>query len=196
MNRGGVGTLDGLEPLRPRLQRVCRTYLGDLHDEAADIAHDALQTIAPAEAEELTGGEGPTEALLEHLHQVCLQLCKDRLRCRDGIVRGLELELKAAAGRLGRVPTPSENLKVRKQEGLRLLAEAMKGLSFEGRQILHLRHMKGLTYAQIGATLNLDWRQVAGRLSGAREELRAAAVGHAPAPTRNWTVGPWTALSR
>ena len=170
------------ESLRPRLLRACRGYLGERHGEAADIVQDARMLAGPR-----LDAAAPLNVNAARLSQVCLQLCGARLRSREGVVRCLEPELE----RLSQALEPAAGLEAQKQRSVALLREAIKPLSLQGRQILQLRNVKGLSYAQIGATLDLTWTAVAQRLGDARDEMRAL-LPQAPAPAPSpLLAGPW-----
>lgn len=172
---------------RPRLIRACQGYLGGFQAEAADIVQDAFMMVCQEEPMGLPRPSNGTWLL-----QVCRQLCSARLRDRTGIVRCLEPELDRARLYRAVERVGSDNLEVQKQQWVGLLREAVKPLSLEARQVLNLRHVKGLTYAQIGTTLGLSWSEVAQRLAAARLELRSSIGGleRASLPA-NLTRGPW-----
>jgi RNA polymerase sigma-70 factor (ECF subfamily) len=173
--------------LRPRLQRACRAYLGVLHTEADDIVNDALMLSGPT-----LDCAAPLESNASRLQQVCRQLCGARLRSRDGVLRCLEPELDRVRRSRALQPVASDNLEVQKQAGLSLLREAIKPLSLEGRQMLQLRNVKGLSYAEIALTLQLSWKGVAEGLAKAREEMHAS-IGPSLVETvpSSLTRGPW-----
>lgn len=178
------------ETMRPRLLRSCRGYLGQRQAEASDIVQDAFMAFA-----EGGGADASLEDSGERWRQRCLQLCGARMRSDEGEVRSLEAELELVRLRLGVEPVDSRNLAVRKQQSLDLLGEAIKPLSLPARQVLELRNVKGLSYAQVGGTLGLSWGEVSARLSKARLEL-AASVGpfSPPAPVGVAIRGPWPPL--
>lgn len=182
---------EAFEKVRPQLVRACRGYLGERQVESADLVQDAFMSSWGG-----MGFEATPEPNFEQLKQVCRQFCGARLRDREGIVRGLEPELEGArrAGKAERVA--SENLDVQKQQSMSLLREAIKPLSLEGRQMLQLRHVKGLTYAQIGSTLELSWAAVAARLGAARQELSLSILPVEAGPVAASVVrGPWSLVS-
>ena len=169
--------------LRPRLIRACRGYLGALQLEAEDLVQDACHLAGPK-----LDVNAPLDETVMWLQQICLQLCGARRRSREGIVRCLEGELERARRNQDIERVDSDDLEAQKQQWIGLLQDAIKPLSLQGRQMLQLRNVKGLTYAQIGATLELSWSAVAARLDDAREEM-SASIG--PEPVSSLTQGPW-----
>lgn len=178
--------------LRPRLLRACAAYLGEQHAEAADIVQDLYRLAMPR-----LDLEAPVERNIVWLKQLCLQLCGERRRSREGLVRCLEVELQRARESLEVEPVESDNLEVQKHQWVALLREAIKPLSLQGRQMLQLRNVKGLTYAQIASTLELSWADVAERLAAAQEEMRSSLGTDPEEPVPSTlTRGPWTAETR
>ena len=59
-----------------------------------------------------------------------------------------------------------------RKERIAMVREAIEELSDEHRQIILLKDIQGLSYAEIGSILNLEAGTVASRLSRAREHLK------------------------
>jgi len=94
------------------------------------------------------------------------------LRSKAGILLCLEDELQLYMRRLNIERLGSENLELQKQQKLGLLRELIKLLNQDDRQIIELRNVHGMSYAQIRETLGLSPKALTSRLSRAREQIR------------------------
>jgi RNA polymerase sigma-70 factor (ECF subfamily) len=151
----------------PRLLRASQGFLGVQSTEAQDMVHDTF-LVAFAKLDRYA----PSEATYAWLRQICLRLCYARLRSRDGALGCLEEELKRYRDREGIARVNSENLELQKQQQLELLRELIKRLPPDSRQVIQLRNVNGMTYAQICQTLDLPPAALMARLKRARALIR------------------------
>lgn len=106
------------------------------------------------------------------LNRVCALLCFERLRQRkrvlavdqEGLLDALALDGRAAA-------EASAGLEA--DEGLKALRGAMAALGGPCREILRLRHVDGLSYADVSLRLKLPLGTVMSRLKRCRDALAA-----------------------
>jgi RNA polymerase sigma factor (sigma-70 family) len=155
------------EAQRDSLLRLGQICLGAYSAEAEDMVHDTYLVALPRLSRELA--PGLAEAWFR---QICLRLCYARLRDRGGVLRCLEQEMTSYRLAMAVERVPTENLAVQKQQDLGLLRELIKRLQPDARQMIQLRNVHGMAYAQIAACLDIPLADVAERLVQARRKLR------------------------
>jgi RNA polymerase sigma-70 factor (ECF subfamily) len=165
--RGDPGAESGFIRLfKPRLLRASVAFLAGQAAEAEDMVQDTFLVALPR-----LGQRPPGEPLFPWLRQVCLSLCCARRRCRSGVLLCLEDDLQAYMRSMGVETVSSSNATVQKQQKLALLREMIKRLEPESRQMIQLRNVHGMSYAQIGQVLGLPPAGVSAQLSAARGRL-------------------------
>jgi RNA polymerase sigma-70 factor, ECF subfamily len=117
----------------------------------------------------------PSAPVYPWLRRICLRLCYARRRSRNGVLGCLDYELRLYMRHMDVEPVRSQNVEVQTQQKLELLRELIKQLTPADRQIIQLRNMHGMNYAQIGQVLDLPMAGVVERLAKAREQLRKCA---------------------
>jgi RNA polymerase sigma-70 factor (ECF subfamily) len=152
---------------RPLLLRASQGFLGQYQDEAEDLVQDTFMVAYPKFKR-----FDFRLPFFSWLRQICLRLCYARLRSRNGVLRCLEDELDQYRLRLNVARVPSQNLEVQNEQRLGLLRELIKQLRPDSRQIIQLRNVHGMTYAQMQATLGISQPVLAQRLVSARTQIR------------------------
>jgi RNA polymerase sigma-70 factor (ECF subfamily) len=152
----------------PRLLRASQGFLGLQAAEAQDMVHDTF-LVAFSKLDRYD----PSEGTYAWLRQICLRLCYARLRSRGAALGCIEAEIKQyrQASSIERVN--SENLELQQQQQLELLRELIKNLPPDSRQVIQLRNVNGMTYAQVCETLELSPAALLARLKRARALIRA-----------------------
>jgi RNA polymerase sigma factor (sigma-70 family) len=157
---------------RPRLLRSSKVFLGDLDAEAEDMVQDTFLVVLPRlDHRDLSASVYP------RLRQVCIRLCSARRHSRDGVLACLEDELRAYMLRKNVEPVRSLNPEVVFQQKMSLLRDMVKPLTPARRQLIQLRNVHGMNYAQIGLVLAIPVAVVSERLAESREQLRLIAAG-------------------
>jgi RNA polymerase sigma factor (sigma-70 family) len=155
----------------PRLLRASQGFLGAQAAEAEDMVRDTYLAAFPR-----LDRYDPSDCTYDWLRQICLRQCYARLRSREGVLVGIEHELKIYRERCGIESLNTANLELLAQQQLELLRELIKGLPPESRQVIQLRNVHGMTYAQIGETLGLSGAGLMARLLRARAQIRELLV--------------------
>jgi len=154
--RGDPGAESGFIRLfKPRLLRASVAFLAGQAAEAEDMVQDTFLVALPR-----LGQRPPGEPLFPW-----------RRRCRSGVLLCLEDDLQAYMRSMGVETVSSSNATVQKQQKLALLREMIKRLEPESRQMIQLRNVHGMSYAQIGQVLGLPPAGVSAQLSAARGRL-------------------------
>lgn len=154
-----------------------------LHDDAA--AEDVVQEAALRAFRHLAGlrGEDARPWFLKIVRNTCLAWISERRGGRE--MTGWEDEelehLQVSAGQLGADPAAALD-RTRLQQAI---DQAIRELPPALREVLVLRELEGLEYAEIASIAAIPVGTVMSRLSRARERLRAtlALSGNGPAPT-------------
>lgn len=165
-SRGGVTRAYG--SLVRRYERGALAYAGALlgdDTEAEDAVQDAfVRAYRSLDRLEEGSAFGPW------LRVIVRNLCLDRLKsARWRREREWPEEGPAPAAR-----EPDAHREVERAELARRVHEAVRRLSREHREVLVLREMDGLGYAEIARVLDVPGGTVASRLHHAREELKRA----------------------
>src|SRR6185503_12808505 len=155
---------------RPRLFRASMYFLGGQDSEAEDIVQDTFVIALPKL--QFYVFRAPIYAWLR---QICLRLCYARLRSRSRVLASLEEDLETYMQRMAVERLQNEGLEIQKQEKLELLTELKKQLNPDSAQIIELRNVQGMSYAQISQTLKIPMGTVMSRLARARDQLRRLA---------------------
>jgi RNA polymerase sigma factor (sigma-70 family) len=165
----------------PRLLRASQGFLGARAAEAQDMVHETY-LVAFSKLDRYD----PSAGTYAWLRQICLRLCYARLRSSDGALGCMETEIKQYRQAASIERVNSENLELQQQQQLELLREMIKSLPPDSRQVIQLRNVNGMTYAQICQTLELSQAALVARLQRARalirESLSNFSVDPAPAP--------------
>jgi RNA polymerase sigma-70 factor, ECF subfamily len=163
----------------PRLLRASQGFLGVQAAEAQDMVHDTF-LVAFSKLDRYD----PSEGTYAWLRQICLRLCYARLRSHDGALGCIEAEIKQYREAASIERVHSENLELQKQQQLELLRELIKSLPPDSRQVIQLRNVNGMTYAQICETLDLPPAHLVARLKRARALIRESLSNYSydPAP--------------
>jgi RNA polymerase sigma-70 factor (ECF subfamily) len=156
-----------IQLFRGRLLRASKVFLSDLSAEGEDMVQDTFLVALPGlEKRDLRAPVFPW------LRRVCLRLCYERRRSRHGVLVCLEDELKTYMLRMDIEQVHSGHLEVQRQQRMEQLRELIKQLAPAQRQIIQLRNVHGMSYAQIGQVLDLPTETVVGRWAQARGQLR------------------------
>ena len=158
-----------------RIYDLCRRLTGDPED-AADLAQEAFLNAWRG-----LGRFQGESAFSTWLYRLASNACIDFLRKekRRGRLASLTLSLDdEEEGRQAELPdlryAPEEELA--RSEDRRALAQALESISPEHRQVLVMREIHGLSYAQIAQVLGLEEGTVKSRIARARAALRKKAV--------------------
>jgi RNA polymerase sigma-70 factor (ECF subfamily) len=152
---------------RPRLLRSSQVFLGELRAEAEDMVQDTFLVALPRL--KILDLSAP---VFLWLRQICLRLCYARRRSRDGVLICLEEDLRAYMRRMQVEQVRSGHVEVQSQQKMELLRELIKQLAPPDRQIIQLRNVHGMSYAQIGQVLSIPLATVVERLAQARDQIR------------------------
>lgn len=133
-------------------------------DEAMDLTQDTFMKAWQALPQ-----WQPQAQFRTWLLQIARNGALDALR-RRGVVAFEVLDEDAVIADHG--PTPEERLHTRQRFGQ--LEQALRRLVPEHREVLLLREVEGLSYAQIAATLRIEEGTVKSRIARARSALLAA----------------------
>lgn len=135
-------------------------------EDAAEAAQDTFLAL-------WRGLEGFREdaSLSTWLYRLATNACIDRLRRNKRAVDGISLDdeevyLEPAD------PAPTPEQSVERAETRRLVREGLSALPPEYRQVLVLRELEGMSYAEISARTALELGTVKSRISRARTMLR------------------------
>jgi RNA polymerase sigma-70 factor (ECF subfamily) len=152
---------------RPRLLRCSKGFLGDQNAECEDMVQDTFLVALPRLKNRDLGAP-----VFPWLRLVCLRLCYARRRGRDGVLICLDDELNTYMRRMDVEQVRTANAEVQIQQKKELLREVIKQLAPAERQIIQLRNVHGMNYAQIGQVLDLSPTAIAERLAEARGHIR------------------------
>lgn len=148
-----------------KVYNLCLRLCGDPED-AAEAAQDAFLALWRS-----LGSFREDAALSTWLYRLASNACIDLLRRNKRTVEGvslddeeLRLEVRDTA------PTPEQH--VERQETLRAVREGLSTLPPEYRQVLVLRELHQLSYAEIADIASLEVGTVKSRISRARQLLR------------------------
>ncbi len=142
--------------------RLALRYTGDGH-LAEDIAQETfLRACAGLHGYDRSRPAGPW------LLRIALNLCRNRRRS----AREIPMEEKIRAAEADPGPGP-EHIYLRRERE-RELAEVLHALPLKYREVLILKHVNELSYAEIGAVLGLRLSLVKNRLYRGRIMLREA----------------------
>lgn len=164
--RGDEAAFEQLVRLHEKkIYNLCLRMCGDPED-AAEAAQDTFLAL-------WRGLESFREdaALSTWLYRLASNACIDLLRRNKRTVEGVSLddeELRLEVR--DHAPTPEQH--VEREETLRAVREGLGALPPEYRQVLVLRELHQLSYAEIGAAMELEAGTVKSRISRARQLLR------------------------
>jgi RNA polymerase sigma-70 factor (ECF subfamily) len=190
VERARDGDHDAFRVLVERYQgRVYRLALRILRDE--EKARDAVQDAFLKAYRALRRFEGRS-AFYTWLYRLAYNLCLD-LRRRDRSERQVEWEDEAslqgrsvevvAAGALRVPPIPLPEAEAERADLRRLLGQVIDGLPLPAREILILRDVQGLSYAEIAQLLEIPKGTVMSRLHHARGRARRALLAAGVSPS-------------
>jgi RNA polymerase sigma factor (sigma-70 family) len=156
--------------------RVCRRLLAD-----ADEALDATQEAFLRAYRGLARFRGAA-SFRTWLIGIAINVCRNRLASptRRAQRRALPLDADPATEAVARPlpdPAPGPEARAYGSELRRALLAALAALSAEHREVLVLREIEGLDYAQLAGALGVAEGTVKSRLARARAALRAALQG-------------------
>jgi len=170
-----------LEGLRSYLRLLARLQLGPRLRSKLDSSDVVQQTLIRAHAK-VDQFRGRTEAELEAwLRPILAQQLANAARhyaagVRDvALERSLEAELQGSSARLegwlaANQASPSEQAEHNEQ--LRLLARALDQLPDDQQEAVELRHLHGLSLAEVGAAMNRSAQAAAGLVKRGTLALR------------------------
>ncbi len=104
------------------------------------------------------------------LHQVVLNIWRDRVRRRARRRRAMESAPQVRAARTSVLPCPAEASQ--KKEASTIVADAVAALPEAEREVVVLRHYEGLTFAEIGELLEAPASTVKARMHRGMCRLR------------------------
>jgi len=136
-------------------------------EDAEDAVQDAY--VRAFRAFDTFSGAGARAWLLAIVRNVAYSALDARKRSRNLITLSEELSLGDSVDAVSQEPSPEAVVIV--QEGQQLLLDALTRLPLIHRDILVLREMEGLSYAEIGQITGTPIGTVMSRLSRARSEL-------------------------
>ena len=164
--RGDEAAFEQLVRLHEKkIYNLCLRMCGDAED-AAEAAQDTFLAL-------WRGLEGFREdaALSTWLYRLASNACIDRLRRKKRTVDGVSLDDEDAHLEVrDRAPTPEQ--RVEREETQRLVREGLAALPPDYRQVLVLRELEQLSYAEICAVTALELGTVKSRINRARLLLR------------------------
>lgn len=152
-------------PSKNKLFRFALRILGDA-EEAQDVVQDVLIKVWNGRS----GMDG-----INNWEAWCMRLTKnlslDRVRARQRkatqpIMEGLEIQQDGLS--------PYENTEL--NESMKHISQLLAALPEKQRMVMHLRDVEGLSYKEIGDTLELDMSQVKINLFRARNAVREKLV--------------------
>jgi RNA polymerase sigma-70 factor (ECF subfamily) len=147
-------------------------------EDAEDAVQDAY--VRAFRAFDTFAGAGARAWLLTIVRNVSYSALDARKRPRSLIMLSEELSIGDSVDAVSQEPSPEAV--VLAQEGQQLLLDALTGLSPIHRDILVLREMEGLSYAEISQITGTAIGTVMSRLSRARAELLRSVKGQLREP--------------
>jgi len=167
IDRAVRGDTDALNSLaaryRPLVFRIARGILGD-PDLAEDVAQDALVRLSAA----LLGL--PNDAQLKPwLYRVTVNLCRDQLRRR--IRQSKAISMDASLNDHHLATEDRSDYAVDVERARVAVTQAMGRLPADQREVLILRYVTGLSYAEIARTLATAQGTIASRVFRALKRL-------------------------
>jgi RNA polymerase sigma-70 factor (ECF subfamily) len=161
--RGDEAALEALvSTYRPRARRTALGLLGD-PDGAEDVAQEAMLRMRDA----LAGFRGDAD-LGTWVHRIALNLSYDQLRRRR---RRHAAEPLEAAAEHADPRTADPHTDVDRERARGALQAALNRLPDDQREVLTLRFLSGLSYAEIGRVTGAPPGTVASRIYRALERL-------------------------
>ncbi|MCI0437303.1 MAG: sigma-70 family RNA polymerase sigma factor [Gemmatimonadetes bacterium] len=145
--------------------RVARALLGDI-EAARDAAQDAF-----VKAWRSLSTFDESRRFRPWLLQIVRNQCRDAARHRR-VRRSVEVPERVLAGAMDRLGT--EDTAHRHREARELLWKGLDAIEPMHREVLVMKELEGLGYAEIAAALGIPEGTVASRLYHARRSLRAA----------------------
>mgnify|MGYP002623510194 CR=1 FL=1 len=160
---GDAGAIDALVAAhRPRARRTALGILGD-PDAAEDVAQEAMIRLQGA----LAGFRGEAE-LGTWLHRIVLNLTYDHLRRQRRERAGVPL---ASVGNRADPRAPDPHAAVDGARARAALRAALARLPDDQREVLSLRFLTGLSYAEIARVTGVAEGTVASRIYRALQRL-------------------------
>src|SRR5262245_32043939 len=147
-------------------------------EDAEDAVQDAY--VRAFRAFDTFAGTGPRAWLLAIVRNVAYSALDARKRSRNLITLSEELSLGDSVDAVSQAPSPEAI--VIAQEGQQLLVDALTRLPPIHRDILVLREMEGLSYAEISQITGTAMGTVMSRLARARAELLRTMRGQCRKP--------------
>ncbi len=164
---GDRDAFEALVHLHQRMVYGLALSLTRSHHDAEEIA----QTVFLKTWRGLKGFRGEA-SLSTWLYRLTRNACTDHLRGNQKRSGDRSIEDPDLACLADQAPLPQEVAEQRERQ--KALLDAIEGLPEEGRAILLLREVEGLSYQEIAQTLGLPLGTVRSRLSRARRALREA----------------------
>lgn len=151
-------------------ERLAATAIHFLGYEDPDHIDVVQETFAVA-LKKLPGVRIETN-LYGWLNRVCALLCFERLRLRKRQLSGLQDELEGLASGLSARRHEQGLEEAEKQSLLDLLKQKVADLGGACREIITLRDMQGLSYAELAQKLKIPMGTAMSRLARCRQELK------------------------
>lgn len=163
------GDTEAFAPLVARYQKVlfnvAYRMVGD-YEDARDISQDAF-----VKAYEKLDLFDPSRRFFSWIYRIMINECLNHLRRRK--------PLEPLDPRLASPGSLQDDLQAR--ETSRRLRAALDELATDDREVLILRHFVGLSYAEVGALLEISEKTVKSRLYTARQRLGGLLGARSPA---------------
>ncbi len=148
-----------------KIYNLCLRMCGNAED-AAEAAQDTFLALWRG-----LDGFRQDAALSTWLYRLASNVCIDRLRRGRRTVDGVSLDDSETHFEVAdRAPTPEQH--VERQETQRLVNEGLRALPPEYRQVLVLRELNQLSYAEIAEVTALELGTVKSRINRGRSLLR------------------------
>ncbi len=148
-------------------------FLGN-HEDASEVAQDAFLQVY----RNLHRFRG-SSSFQTWLYKIILNLARNRYRKMKRRKEDQKVSLDSPVSHddgESQWEIPDDSLgplrSIRSREIQERIEESLEKISFEYRQVVVLRHIEGLSYAEISAILNCAEGTIKSRLHRAREELR------------------------
>jgi RNA polymerase sigma-70 factor, ECF subfamily len=171
------GSTAAFEPLVRRHERrglaLAELLLGD-PDDAADAVQDAFVKAYRALPRLRQGSDFGA-----WFRSILRNHCRDRIRSAP---RRRQVPLDARVAAAGPVSEPVGSSGIEQEQLAHQVRHALATLSPEHREILMLKEVEGMSYAEIAVAMDIPAGTVASRLHHARSALRRAASSAGLAP--------------